>query len=468
LVCSCQKKMHSFRIAAIILILLLLVGGGGAYLYYQYGFPTVHTEDCSGESVYRINPKQKIPGYVRNQHFDKVIIFVHGIRDNGKGCWTARSQQYWPELVAHDPKLLDWDVYVYQYEDGVGIAELVPSMFQLLGEVNGVLESHKQVAFVAHSMGGLVVREFLLQYSQLASKVPFIFLFGTPGEGSRIANWVRSVGVKNDQVDDLTTIDTNTFLRSQNVRWVKKPVAIKTLCGFETRTTMFLPVVPLESGSLLCDDKTVFIDGNHAQIVKPECILSLAHISIRNALLRAATIVPPPIPDRSALTKRIDGLVGVYRTFLGNVSSQWSNSNSCKDKDPIATPPQPDVESEVSVTRAANDDLYLSMQRVGGRQLPQLSYLMHFLGESADSLSFEGGEAPSGWNIQCGGKPFTSPARASGRVRFSDQPGGRVRLEGNLRFSAETPQDCVAAGNCAAVFRDDYIFSHERALGEKR
>jgi triacylglycerol esterase/lipase EstA (alpha/beta hydrolase family) len=81
-----------------------------------------------------------------------------------------------------------------------------------------VLGNHQQIIFVAHSLGGLVVRTFLVRNREaIAQKVPMVFFYGTPIAGAAQAN-VASLFTQCLQVDDLRMIDANSFLQNQRVR----------------------------------------------------------------------------------------------------------------------------------------------------------------------------------------------------------------------------------------------------------
>jgi pimeloyl-ACP methyl ester carboxylesterase len=102
-------------------------------------------------------PGAEIPGYVQGPHSPDAVIFVHGIRDDRTHCWMNSQGQYWPAMAGHDYP--DWDVYVYQYQNRISVHDVANLMDLRLSDV---LEKHKRVVFVAHSMGGLVVREYLI------------------------------------------------------------------------------------------------------------------------------------------------------------------------------------------------------------------------------------------------------------------------------------------------------------------
>ena len=120
------------------------------------------------------------------------MVLVHGITGDGVSSWTSRNGTYWPNLMKEDPAFDDFDIYAYEYPTGIfgecmAVSDLATDMHAHL-KSDSVFEEHEKVIFVPHSMGGLVVRTFLLRYRESADKVLMIIFFGTPTAGSRKAN----------------------------------------------------------------------------------------------------------------------------------------------------------------------------------------------------------------------------------------------------------------------------------------
>jgi pimeloyl-ACP methyl ester carboxylesterase len=94
------------------------------------------------------------------------VVFVHGIFGSKRDTWVGHGRPF-PELLASDPEFQNQvDVFVYEFfTPKFGSANSIVGLAaQLAGslEDHHVFEDHKRVAFLSYSMGGLVVREFLL------------------------------------------------------------------------------------------------------------------------------------------------------------------------------------------------------------------------------------------------------------------------------------------------------------------
>jgi predicted alpha/beta hydrolase family esterase len=247
-----------------------------------------HTHFCDGTNIYQLPREVSIPGYIKGPSSKQVVVFVHGIRDDGISAWKSDIGQYWPAMAANQQK--DWDFYVDQYQDDIPITKIATHMGIDLAEV---FESHENVVVVAHSMGGLAVREFLFKNPQYAKKISTIYLLATPSLGSKLANLVSRLGFGNKQSTDLRTVDVNPFLQQQVTKWKSLQQKPYTYCAYETRKTWFFEVVDESSSAALCDNDAEPIDASHTTIVKPECPTSDVN-KILVAILREHSLATKP------------------------------------------------------------------------------------------------------------------------------------------------------------------------------
>ncbi|PVH71979.1 hypothetical protein DL98DRAFT_596469 [Cadophora sp. DSE1049] len=138
------------------------------------------------------------------------IIFVHGLRGNGKDTWTelggSNGECFWPKDLLPGAMPIDLQPRIMMFEYDASMvksrksskekdqlichfaANLLECVFEKQG---GVLERLRPMVFVVHSLGGLVVEECLVQ-SRLGDSMLFkhtkaLVLFGTPHQGSSTA-----------------------------------------------------------------------------------------------------------------------------------------------------------------------------------------------------------------------------------------------------------------------------------------
>jgi pimeloyl-ACP methyl ester carboxylesterase len=111
-----------------------------------------------------------------------VIVFVHGVLSDSIAAWTnTATKAYWPTLLTEDSTFQDEDIYVYEYatpsmREAFSIDEIADNM-RLQFDSDKVTTGHDQIIFLAHSMGGLAVRAYLLKYRDVAKKTKMIYFF---------------------------------------------------------------------------------------------------------------------------------------------------------------------------------------------------------------------------------------------------------------------------------------------------
>lgn len=239
----------------------------------------------------RIRADMQIPGAIADRGAPGAVIFVHGLAGDARSTWTNSNGTYWPALLATDPEFRSFDIYVFEYDTSFWApCQSVPDVADALRrftEDKRIFSRYDRVVFVAHSLGGVIVREFLIRFqSAIASKVPFVFYFGTPAGGSPLANALSRFTFCR-QVDDLRSVDVNSLLQSQLAIWRNSPELqkIKVQCGVETRTTFGLAVAPRASSELGCTDSEA-LPYPHVELVKPACAADDRHIALRNAFRR--------------------------------------------------------------------------------------------------------------------------------------------------------------------------------------
>ena len=215
----------------------------------------------------------------------RVIVFVHGIHGS-RETWRASNGAYWPQLIETDPHFQKSDVVVAEYptpsmRGQLSTAKLSQILWQRL-KAQRVWE-HREVVFIAHSLGGILTEEMLLNHPDDAARVRFIVSYSTPHEGSFVANLAR-VYDSDPLLTDLRDGNDNTFLMDLEQKWRSTPsvTAIHRYCAFETLDTAagagmgkylgaHTRVVSYYSATYGCDTDTPpqRIVADHIDIVRP-------------------------------------------------------------------------------------------------------------------------------------------------------------------------------------------------------
>ena len=131
------------------------------------------------------------------------IVAVHGLRGDARRTWTdSKSKKSWlQDFLPMDidvPRVMSLD-YNAAAAFGNTTAEILDHARSLLGSliarrINGT-EAARPVIFVAHSLGGIIVKQALViahaeaEYDSIKDNTKGVFFFATPHRGSDFANY---------------------------------------------------------------------------------------------------------------------------------------------------------------------------------------------------------------------------------------------------------------------------------------
>jgi pimeloyl-ACP methyl ester carboxylesterase len=125
------------------------------------------------------------------------IVFVHGFSGDLRATWGEI-----PALLESSGRLPGWDLYGFGYSskkrfDLLGLWSADPALEQIAEKLTTTLEleaKNYRFAFIAHSMGGLVVQRALAMKPELRSSTTHMIMFGTPSGGlvkAQRASWFK-------------------------------------------------------------------------------------------------------------------------------------------------------------------------------------------------------------------------------------------------------------------------------------
>ncbi len=215
-----------------------------------------------------------------NSHPSGDIIFVHGLGGTARKTWSwdKNVDYFWPVWLAEEDGLSSYRIFTYGYSSnfkGAGtnlnIIDFAKDLlFQMLVFSGGLGEDRvplgrQPLIFVAHSMGGLVVKKAYVlgkhdsQYAHIISKTHGIMFLATPHRGAHYAKILNNIlstaplgAPPKAYIEDLDT-------HSRTLQDINEQ--FRTLCGdlslvsfFETLKTSFgitkSLIVEKESGVL--------------------------------------------------------------------------------------------------------------------------------------------------------------------------------------------------------------------------
>ena len=231
------------------------------------------------------------------------IVFVHGFTGDLVNTWRDI-----PKYLAADNRLNGWDLLSIGYET-TGRPDLrgIWSSDAKLEEISKMVSGHAELsdekystlAFVAHSMGGLVVQRALLDDEDLQNRTTRVVLFGTPSMGLKKAHfaafWKR-------QIEEMDF--GGPFLTDLRARW-KQQVLDSTHPPFEFvavagESDQFVP--PESSIGPFPKAMCRVIPGNHLTMLEAD---SAQHLSVQT-ILQAICGGSTPEGARSAANVAIE------------------------------------------------------------------------------------------------------------------------------------------------------------------
>lgn len=249
--------------------------------------------------------------YDRNEHRDRAIVFVHGLFGSSEGSWSCDRTKSWPEMLQSDTSFRDFDIYLAGYETPVHgghmtIDEVAVALHNHL-EADGVFSQHRDVSFVAHSLGGLVVQRLLLLYPELIPKVKFIYFFSTPETGSGIAQYAR-IFSSDPTLGELRPGAGNDYLLNLEFSWKGGTAkSIITYCAYETKKFHHVLVVDRLSASRMCPNAPPLpVPKDHISIVKPCSTGDDSYIALLNAV--RANPIDPTHENANTTTQPVQNL----------------------------------------------------------------------------------------------------------------------------------------------------------------
>lgn len=198
------------------------------------------------------------------------IVLLHGFGGDALATWGD-----FPALLATQPLLDGWDVYSIGYStslsfDLAGLWSADPELITLGGLLDAAadtppLDQYKALAFMAHSMGGLMLQRALLSDRRLRQRVSHVLFFGTPSGGLEKASpfnfWKRQV---RDMARD------SPFITGLRREWASEigsspPFVLASIAGDRDE---FVPRASSLDPFPETHRRVVY--GNHLEIVKPE------------------------------------------------------------------------------------------------------------------------------------------------------------------------------------------------------
>lgn len=229
--------------------------------------------------------------FVQKKGHKAIVLFVHGFM-GGKETWRNASKQYLPDMLLENDKIADFFDFAYfnyftelvqktshkrklkilraifprfvaPVKSNVSIEELG----ELLGsQIRYELRSYSEIIIIAHSMGGLISKYYILNELKESSitTVKLFISLAVPHAGSEISTFGKLI-MDNVQISDLNPL--SNIIRYLNHSWIGTsgvPLS-KYFYG------QYDEVVPKNSALPVTKvDEGISCECDHTSICKPE------------------------------------------------------------------------------------------------------------------------------------------------------------------------------------------------------
>jgi pimeloyl-ACP methyl ester carboxylesterase len=248
---------------------------------------------------------------------EKLVIFVHGVFSNPSDTWgNAKSGNTWSKLVRGDDNFKDFDIYLINYHtiyftSAQMIHEIAARQLDTLKD-RDEFEQYKEIYFIAHSMGGLIVKSLLTHLNRgddvaVVRRVKAVVYLGTPSQGADLA-FVASLLSSNPQLRDMNPIHLNAWLSDLEKYWTqlmddrKDSLYPLAYCAYETINYSRLGrlIVPQQAAASKCDGLVQGLPFNHSDFAVPTTIHRDPYKWVMNKVHKTSSAVIEPSKVKDA------------------------------------------------------------------------------------------------------------------------------------------------------------------------
>ena len=272
-------------------------------------------QDCL-ESARDVSPRG---GWYRPSPSNTLIVFVHGILSDSRSAWltTGPPCAFWPAIVASDVQRIGRPaIFLGGYHSGAdsgsaNVRDVAEQLYSSLAVPSGhpmlAPLDHSRIVFVAHSLGGIVVRRMLVEHAEeFAGHDIALLLYASPTGGSPYADvlaWLEGF-YPNALLRDLRTDapaleQTNERFREllRRRRDAGRPLRVaeffevrfpasecRFLIGCRMVTASMPEIVPADRAGRFDLPVLRLPDTDHVSIVKPKDRESDSHYRLLQSL----------------------------------------------------------------------------------------------------------------------------------------------------------------------------------------
>ncbi len=236
------------------------------------------------------------------------IIFVHGLTGDSRATWSCPvDDSFWPQWIHDDLNRVA--IYTFGYPSSL-FAKWAKKEMDIFERAANTLEvmagmslGQRPVVFVAHSLGGLLVKILLrkanessdLDFKKIAASTRLVFFLSTPHTGSSLANVINAAPGKSSHIAVLAN-DTGFLedLKGSYKKLTEERDDLSTVVYYEKRKTKHVALVvdrhSADPGASRCEP--VALDKDHIDICKPVNRDDVLYLGIKRHISNLLADIP--------------------------------------------------------------------------------------------------------------------------------------------------------------------------------
>ncbi|QTA78700.1 Alpha/beta hydrolase fold-containing protein [Desulfonema limicola] len=235
--------------------------------------------------------KADIYEYRKWDNNDAAIVFIHGFSGDIEKTWGK-----FPEYLLNNQEIFSWNIFSIGYTttlipfESKGLWTAYPGILSLADALRTKMEAppfnkYKEIAFISHSMGGIILQQTLVDSPGLVKNTSFVFCFGTPSLGLTKASAFMHL-FRRRQIQDMNS--KGDLIQRLRREWGNKigidnpPFYFRSITGMQDE---FVNTYASQTPFPQKMNKT--IPGNHLSIVKPDSPDHEAVQIVVNALIQS-------------------------------------------------------------------------------------------------------------------------------------------------------------------------------------
>jgi pimeloyl-ACP methyl ester carboxylesterase len=230
------------------------------------------------------------------------VIFVHGLGGNAWSTWHPKElrndDNFWLKWLGEDlPYIYTW-TFGYEAEPSSWRGNSMPLFDQatnLLQGLDNMGIGERKIIFIAHSLGGLLVKKMLQtaqtyrqtnkSYQQIAEKTRGIVFLATPHTGSHLADLIDNIRILSRTTANVKELKAHEPQLRELNNWYREQIGslkIKTKVFYETQKVHGILVVNPDSANPgIQGVLPVAVEEDHISIAKPRSRESSIYIGVK-------------------------------------------------------------------------------------------------------------------------------------------------------------------------------------------